>query len=140
MHLHRDPVASIGSGASLNATLHAMHSDAVDRCGSARSGSSGWAGPTTEPSRPGPVELTSPAWSRTSRSRTWSAAPLAEVARIYDAAGLDLAPAAEAAMRGWLAARPHEAGARPDYSPETYGLSAGQIRERFAAYDAAFRS
>ena len=30
VHLHRDPVATIPSGASLNATLHAMHSDAVD--------------------------------------------------------------------------------------------------------------
>ena len=62
------------------------------------------------------------------------------MARIYDAAGLSLTTDAEAAIRGWLAARPHEAGGRPDYAPETYGLSADQIRERFAAYDAAFRS
>ena len=30
VHLHRDPVDTIPSGASLNATLHAMHADTVD--------------------------------------------------------------------------------------------------------------
>ena len=30
VHLHRDPVETIASGASLNATLHAMHADTVD--------------------------------------------------------------------------------------------------------------
>ena len=30
VHLHRDPRTTIASGASLNATLHAMHSDTVD--------------------------------------------------------------------------------------------------------------
>ena len=31
VHMHRDPRETIPSGASLNATLHAMHSDRVDR-------------------------------------------------------------------------------------------------------------
>jgi hypothetical protein len=31
VHLHRDPLETIPSGASLNATLHAMHSDRVDQ-------------------------------------------------------------------------------------------------------------
>jgi hypothetical protein len=31
VHMHRDPRATIASGASLNSTLHAMHADSVDR-------------------------------------------------------------------------------------------------------------
>ena len=31
VHMHRDPRITIASGASLNATLHAMHADTVDR-------------------------------------------------------------------------------------------------------------
>ncbi len=31
VHMHRDPRTTIASGASLNATLHAMHADTVDR-------------------------------------------------------------------------------------------------------------
>ena len=38
VHMHRDPRDTIPSGASLNATLHAMHADHVDRSGSAPSG------------------------------------------------------------------------------------------------------
>ena len=30
VHMHRDPRTTIASGASLNATLHAMHADTVD--------------------------------------------------------------------------------------------------------------
>ena len=30
VHLHRDPLETIPSGASLNSTLHAMHADTVD--------------------------------------------------------------------------------------------------------------
>ena len=57
--------------------------------------------------------------------------PIGQVARVYDAIGVDLTAEAEAAMRDWLARRPRETG-RPAYTPETYGLSAEQIRERFA--------
>ena len=37
VHMHRDPRKTIASGASLNATLHAMHSD-----GSTPSGGAEW--------------------------------------------------------------------------------------------------
>jgi hypothetical protein len=140
VHLHRDPVATIPSGASLNATLHAMHSDVVDpvRVGAQwieRMGFTSDRALATRARWGSEPDLVTDV-----QFEDAVAEPLAQVARIYAAAGLDLTPAAETAIRGWLAARPHEAGARPDYSPETYGLSVGQIRERFAAYDAAFRS
>ena len=37
-------------------------------------------------------------------------------------------------MRSWLADRPVETVARPSYSPEDFGLTAAQIRDRFADY------
>lgn len=65
--------------------------------------------------------------------------PIGHVAGVYDAIGLDLTAEAETAMRRWLTERPHETSKRPDYSPETYGLSEAMIRERFQEYDATYR-
>jgi hypothetical protein len=140
VHLHRDPVASIGSGASLNATLHAMHSDAVDlhRVGSEWIERMGW---TTDRAL-----ATRAAWARTDPGLVTDLAfedavadPIGQVSTVYAAIGVDLDAAAEASMRDWLARRPREAG-RPDYRPETYGLSEGKIRERFAEYERRFRA
>jgi hypothetical protein len=64
--------------------------------------------------------------------------PVGSVQRVYDALGLALTDGAEASMRDWLARRPREEG-RPDYRPETYGLSERRIRERFAEYVTRFR-
>ncbi len=141
VHLHRDPVASIGSGASLNATLHAMHSDEVDpvRVGAEWIERMGWTNDRALATRaawagePGGTGLV------TDLSFEDAVVdPIGQIARVYAAIGTDLDAPAEAAMRDWLARRPREAG-RPDYRPETYGLSEGQIRERFAAYEQRFR-
>ncbi len=130
VHLHRDPVETIASGASLNATLHAMHADAVDlhRIGAEWIERMGWTNDRALASRA--------AWDEDADLVTdleFAAAvadPVGQVSRVYDALGLDLTAEAEAAMRDWLARRPRETG-RPTYTPETYGLSADQIRERF---------
>lgn len=65
--------------------------------------------------------------------------PIGQIARVYDAAGEALTADAERAMSRWLAERPREMP-RPPYAPETYGLSDAPIDERFAAYNARFRS
>lgn len=129
VHLHRDPVETIASGASLNATLHAMHSDAVDlhRIGAEWIERMCW---TNDRAR-----ATRAAWGDAApvTDLQFAAAvadPVGEVSRVYDALGLDLTTGAETAMRAWLQRRPRET-ARPDYTPETYGLTADQIRERF---------
>jgi hypothetical protein len=139
VHLHRDPVATIPSGASLNATLHAMHSDEVDleRVGAQWIERMGFTNDRAIATRA--RWATEPGLATDVQFEDAVGDPLAEVGRIYAAAGLELTDTAEAAIRGWLGARPHEPGGRPDYAPETYGLSVGQIRERFAAYDATFR-
>jgi hypothetical protein len=137
VHLHRDPVATIASGASLNATLHAMHSDTVDpeRIGADWLERMGWASDRAMATR----SRWEPGLVTDVQYEDAVADPLAAVARVYEGAGLALTAEAEAAMREWLAARP-PSGGRPSYDTQTYGLSDEQVRERFADYEARFRA
>jgi hypothetical protein len=137
VHLHRDPVETVASGASLNATLHAMHADSVDlaRVGAQWLERTSWVNDRAMASRDSwdPARVTDVAFEDA------LADPLAQVARVYGDAGLVLTADAERSMRDWLAARPRDPS-RPPYAPEDFGLSAAQIAERFAAYDARFRA
>ncbi|MBJ7338374.1 sulfotransferase [Mycolicibacterium sp.] len=139
VHMHRDPRETIPSGASLNATLHAMHADRVDRhrVGAQWLERMGWTNDRAMATRDG--------WADDSGICTdvefsdAVADPIGQVARVYDAIGLPLTAGAEAAMRRWLAERPRELP-RPGYAATDFGLSDAQIDERFAAYTARFRS
>ena len=139
VHMHRDPKETIPSGASLNATLHAMHADEVDRhrVGAQWLQRMGWTNDRAMATRS--------AWSDQSGRCTdiefadAVADPIGQVARVYDAIGVRLTSDAESAMRRWLADRPRES-ARPPYSAQDFGLSDGQIDERFADYNARFRT
>ena len=66
--------------------------------------------------------------------------PVAQVARIHEAIGVELTTEAESAMRRWLAQLPRESTTRPAYGAADFGLSDECIDERFAAYNARFRS
>lgn len=141
LHLHRDPVASIGSGASLNATLHQMHSEEVDlhRVGAQWIERMGWTNDRALATRA--AWATDPASAGLVTDLAFEdlvADPVAQIGRVYDAIGIDLDVSAEAAMRAWLVRRPREEG-RPDYRPESYGLTEAQIRDRFAEYERRFR-
>lgn len=138
VHMHRDPRDTIASGASLNATLHAMHSDTVDSdvIGAQWLERMGWANDRAmrtrgewhdESGRVTDIEFADAV-----------ADPLGQIARVYDAVGLDLTCEAETAMRRWLSVRPREL-ARPGYALSHYGLSDAAVDERFAAYNARFR-
>ncbi len=139
VHMHRDPRETIPSGASLNATLHAMHADNVDRdrVGAEWLQRMGWTNDRAMAARAG--------WSDEAARCTdvefadAVADPIAQVARVYDSIGLAMTDQAEAAMRQWLVERPREP-ARPPYSAEDFGLTGGQIDERFAAYNSRFRT
>jgi hypothetical protein len=139
VHMHRDPRDTIASGASLNATLHAMHADTVDlhRVGAEWIQRMGWTNDRALATRD--------AWADESARVTdiefadAVADPIGQVARVYDAVGVPLTADAESAMRQWLADRPRDP-ARPSYTAETYGLSDAQIDQRFATYNARFRS
>lgn len=139
VHMHRDPRETIPSGASLNATLHAMHADEVDcsRVGAQWLQRMGWTNDRAMASRSG--------WSDETQRCTdieftdAVADPIGQVARVYDAIGVPLTVDAESAMRRWLAERPREP-ARPPYSAQDFGLSDVQIDERFADYNSRFRA
>ena len=139
VHMHRDPHTTIASGASLNATLHAMHADTVDlhRVGAQWLQRMGWTNDRAMQIRDG--------WSDDAARVTdisfdeAVADPIGQVGRVYDAIGLPLTAAAEDAMRHWLHERPREA-ARPPYGLESYGLRPEQVDERFALYNNRFRS
>jgi len=114
VHMHRDPRTTIASGASLNATLHAMHADAVDlhRVGAQWLQRMGWTNDRAIQTRDG--------WADDSARVTdvafddAVADPIGQVARVCDAIGLPLTVDAERAMLRWLDERPREV-ARPPY-------------------------
>lgn len=138
VHMHRDPRTTIASGASLNATLHAMHADTVDldRVGAQWLQRMGWTNDRAMAARDG--------WTDEAERVTdiafddAVADPIGQVARVYDAIGLPLTREAETAMRRWLAERAHEAP-RPPYGLDNYGLRPEQVDERFALYNKRFR-
>jgi hypothetical protein len=136
VHMHRDPRTTIASGASLNATLHAMHRDDVDRhrVGAQWLQRMGWTNDRAMQIRD---SWTDDASRVTDISFDDAVAdPVGQAAQVYNAIGLPLTADAERAMRQWLAARPREA--RPPYNLETYGLRTEQVDERFALYNKRF--
>jgi hypothetical protein len=137
VHMHRDPCATIASGAGLNTTLHAMHADHVDphRVGAQWLQRMGWTNDRAMAVRDG--------W-RDEAARVTDIGfddavedPIGQVARVYDAIELPLTAQAESAMRRWLSQRPREA-ARPAYGLHDYGLSQEAVDERFALYNKHF--
>jgi hypothetical protein len=137
VHMHRDPRATIASGASLNATLHAMHADRVDlaRVGAQWLQRMGWTNDRAMAARS--------AWADQAERVTdigFDAAvtdPIGQIARVYDALGLALTAEAEGAMRRWLKERPHEAS-RPRYTLDDYGLAPDQVADQFRLYNKRF--
>lgn len=142
VHMHRDPRTTIASGASLNATLHAMHADTVDRhrVGAQWLQRMGWTNDRAMAIRDGWSLETGGDADRVTDIEFDDAVadPVGQVARVYDAVGLPPAAEAEAAMRRWLDERPREA-ARPPYGLEDYGLLPEQVDERFTLYNKRFR-
>ncbi len=138
VHMHRDPRTTIASGASLNATLHAMHTDAVDkhRVGAQWLQRMGWTNQRAMVVRDG--------WADEAARVTdihyedAVASPIAQVARVYQAIGLPVTTEASQAMEHWLTNRPREMP-RPRYDLATYGLSGEQVDDQFASYNKRFR-
>ncbi|MCV7178724.1 sulfotransferase family protein [Mycolicibacterium sphagni] len=138
VHMHRNPRTTVSSGASLNATLHAMHADEVDtrRVGAQWLERMGWTNDRAMAVRD--------SWTDESERVTdihFGAAvgdPIGQVGRVYDAIGLPLTDTAVTAMTDWLANRPREVP-RPPYELADYGLSDAQVDERFSLYNKRFR-
>jgi hypothetical protein len=64
--------------------------------------------------------------------------PLAEVRRIHAFLGRALGPAAERAMRAWLAANPREGRGAHAYSAAEFGLTRAGLERDFASYRERF--
>jgi hypothetical protein len=141
VHMHRDPRATIASGASLNATLHAMHADTVDvdRVGAQWLQRMGWTNDRAMATRDTWTSEIGGAADRVTDIAFDDAVadPIGQVTRVYDAIGLPLTVEAETAMRHWLKERPRET-ARPPYGLADYGLRLEQVDERFTQYNKRF--
>lgn len=133
VHLHRDPVDTIPSGASLNATLWRMHADDVD------------------PAAVGAQWIDRMAWSNGRalavrdrlgsslpvtdlRFRDTVADPLGAIAQVYDDIGAPLTDQAVQEMRTWLSVDQERRQPSHRYTAADFGLSDDQIGERFADY------
>jgi hypothetical protein len=138
VHVHRTPLETIPSGASLNWTLWKMYSDSVDPAEVGRQwiGRMGWTTAralAVRDRRSDAGDRFVDVWYRDA-----VADPLGCIEGIYERLGLALAPATRLRMERWLAA---DAGAKAPahrYTAEQFGLSERAIRSAFAEYMARF--
>lgn len=137
VHTHRDPVAVVTSGASLNTTLWRTHGDAVDphEVGRQWIERMGWSCDRAVAARARiPTEQVNDIAFADA-----VADPVAVSSRILGAVGLEPSDDSVVAMEAWIAQdAKREALPVHRYAPEDFGLSAEQIRERFAAYTQQF--
>lgn len=139
VHLHRDPVRTIASGASLNSTLWRMHTDEVDPAmvGAQWIDRMAWTSGRAMETR----ERLGPQMSVTDLDfGTTVEDPLASMAEVYADLGVELGDQVVGQMTAWLDMDAKRKQPSHRYEPEDFGLSEGQIRERFSAYISKFLS
>lgn len=132
IQLHRDPLRTMSSIASLNTVLRRTFSDEVDPHEIGRDWCDRWARALlrfmdkrdTLPSD-GFIDIA---------HEEISAEPLAAIEKIYDFLGWSLSDDARAAMNAFLAANPRNKHGEHRYSLEMYGLDRDTVISRFATY------
>jgi hypothetical protein len=138
IHMHRDPVQTITSGASLNTTLWRMHASDVDPSVVGRQWirRMSWTNRRAVAARD---EMPDEATRLTDVAfRDAVTDPMAQIERIYRRVGIDLTDDARKAMATWRADDAKQKLAKHTYTPEQFGLSAEQIRAEFADYISRF--
>ena len=138
IHLHRDPLETIPSGASLNTALWRLHADRVD------------------PAKVGRQWIERMAWTNRRalsvragmqgerrrftdiRFRSAISDPLGQVQRVYEAVGVDFDDETRSAMHAWIARDAQEKLPKHRYAARDFGLSEDGIRAEFAEYTARF--
>jgi hypothetical protein len=137
VHTHRDPVDMIPSGASLNTTLWRTHCDTVDPEAVGRQWIErmGWScDRAVAPRARIPAEQVSDVAFVDA-----VADPIGTAAGILAAVDLELTGDAVAAMESWIAQdAKRDALPAHRYTAADFGLTAEQIRERFADYTKRF--
>jgi hypothetical protein len=135
VHLHRDPVETVASGASLFATFRSTYSDHVDALDLGRS----MLDQTELWLRRAEAFRTSPDAAGITlldlRYAELVGDPVTAFGRVYEAAGLE--PAADLAglLAAYDAAHPRRAHGRHRYAPADFGIDAGEVRARLGRYD-----
>ena len=140
VHMHRDPLETIPSGASLNTTLWRMHAGDVDP---RRVGRQWLERMTFTNNRALSTRKALPDETKRFTDilfRDAVTAPLLQVQKIYDALGIPFSDDAARAMEAWLARDGQEERPAHHYSPEEFGLRRGDIDNAFAAYTERFLS
>lgn len=138
IHMHRDPVETIPSGASLNRSLWRMHATEVDVAEIGRqwiermSWTNGRAMAARDRMPAEATRFTDIAF------RQAVGDPIGQIERIYERAGMKLTPGARRAMQAWLDSDAKQRRAPHRYAAEDFGLSDDQVRTEFAAYRERF--
>ncbi|TDC82470.1 sulfotransferase [Actinomadura sp. 7K507] len=136
VHLHRDIVETIASGASLFAVFRSTYSDEVD----ARDVGRFQADQSERWLRRAAAFRESPATSRVAvldmRYRDLVSATAAALRQIYDAAGLDAPADVDGMIERYHADRPRHAKGVHRYAAADFGLDEDGLRRRFAFYEA----
>jgi hypothetical protein len=133
---HRDPVETVPSAASMNHALWALYSDlpGANIAGAQWQERLAWATRRCMASREiAGEDRFADIWFQDAMRD-----PIGEIARVYEAFGIEMTTPARTAMEAWQAAHPR--GQRPahEYSLEDYGLTEHGIKAAFAGYRARF--
>ncbi|MDG2305726.1 MAG: sulfotransferase [Candidatus Binatia bacterium] len=138
IHMHRDPVDTIPSGASLNATLWRMHAADVDPAEIGRqwiarmSWTNGRAMAVRNEMSDGATRFTDVRFGAAVED------PIGQIQRIYHRTGIELHDDARDAMATWLEKYAKQTLSKHRYTAEQFGLTEDQIRAAFADYAARF--
>ena len=119
---HRDPLTVLPSVSSLVATLRLAHSDDVDMADIGRYHADLYGGYLDALVAADEQGVLDPARTHHGRYADFVADPMGSVRATYEGVGLDLEPAAEAAMAAHLAERPKGAKGEHRYSFDDLGL------------------
>lgn len=132
VHLHRDVVETVASGASLFAVFRSTYSDAVDAADVGR-----FQADQTELWFRRAVAYRADPASRAAefvdlRYEDLVGDPVAAITAVYAAAGLDPPPNPAAFVAAYNAAHPRHAHGTHRYTAADFGLDEHELRERFA--------
>lgn len=137
VHTHRDPLEALSSLCSLYAHTRAIFSDAVDARALGREILDGYWPRALE--RALALRERIPAGRLADvRCADLVRDPLATVERLYRDLGLELTGDARAAMQAYVAGEAQKPRSVHEHSLESFGLSEGAVRERFASYRERF--
>jgi Sulfotransferase family len=140
VHLHRDAVATITSGANLFAVFRSTYSDAVDPHDVGRyqaEQTALWLDRALA-FRDGEATRRHDARFVDLDYRSLVADPIAAARHIYDAIGMELPPDVVAGFEQYRSANRQHARGLHRYDTSMFGLDAGALRERFARYELRF--